>query len=148
MSAIFSSPVQITVTPSNQSSTPSPSKITLLPISPSTGEESTVFTASGYVYDQNDNLMSGVTVYLFSYLCVTSRGQSQEQWNVITDSSTGQAVSGTTDNNGFFTISFTGEDVMNANGLGPSEANLVFAIEASNQSNQEPSIPSCSNSSG
>jgi hypothetical protein len=124
MSAIFSQPIEITVI------TPYPSKITLS-VSPSSGQEGTTFTASGTVYDQNGNPLSGVPVYLFFYLCGSSRG-GQVQWYHV-------GSPATTDSNGNFSITFTGSAVMSAMGLTTSEANLVFAVVASNQDSVEPS---------
>jgi len=129
MSALFSQAVEITVT------TPYPSKINLS-ISPTSGDENTTFTASGTVYDQNGNPISGVPVYLFSYLCGSSRG-GEVVWNQL------KGVSGTTDSNGDYSITFTGGEVMSAMGLTASEANLVFAVEASYQDSQSPSNAPC-----
>jgi len=128
MSAIFSKPFQITVT------TPYPSNITLS-ISPNSGYESTTFTASGQVTDQNGNPISGVTVYLWSFIC--EEHTHNAQWHLL------QNDSGTTDSTGYYSITFTGSEVLSAMGLAGSESPLGVFIEASNQNSWEPSNPSC-----
>jgi len=124
MSAIFSQPVEITVV------TPYPTHITLS-ISPTSGNEPTTFTATGTVTDQDGNPMSGVPVYLFFYLCGSSRS-GQVQWYQVGNSAT-------TNSSGNYSITFTGSQIMQAMGLTTSEANLVFAVVASDQNSVAPS---------
>jgi len=132
MSAIFSQPVEITV---SVPVTPVATNITLS-VSPSSGNENTTFTATGKVTDQNGNPMSGVSVYLFFYAIPPFKTAQSRSYH--TSSPT------TTDNNGDFSTTFTGASLIQAMGITPSEYNLSspgtveFAVVASNQVTEEP----------
>jgi len=126
MSAIFSQPVEITV---SVPVTPVATNITLS-VSPSSGNENTTFTATGKVTDQNGNPMSGVSVYLFFYAIPPFTSAQYRSYHTSSPA--------TTDDNGDFSITFTGATLIQAMGITPSGSSIEFAVVASNQVTEEP----------